>query len=84
MQKALVWEIAESFFTFLTARSRPRKVPFSKKIKDLVLPKLSDMNFVQDLCDELYNLFKVSHLPLSSPNVPSLDKTLAICHPSQK
>lgn len=34
------------------------KVPFSKKIKDLVLPKLADMNFVQDLCDELYNLFK--------------------------
>ncbi len=36
------------------------KVPFSKRIKDLVLPKLSEMNFVQDLCDELYNLFKVS------------------------
>ncbi|TRY76462.1 hypothetical protein TCAL_09578 [Tigriopus californicus] len=34
------------------------KVPFSKKVKDLVLPKLADMNFVQDLCDELYNLFK--------------------------
>ena len=28
-------------------------------MRDLVLPKLSDMNFVQDLCDELYNLFKV-------------------------
>ena len=36
------------------------KVPFTKKMRDLVLPKLSDMNFVQDLCDELYNLFKVS------------------------
>ena len=35
------------------------KVPFTKKMRDLVLPKLSDMNFVQDLCDELYNLFKV-------------------------
>jgi len=34
------------------------KVPFTKKMRDLVLPKLSDMNFVQDLCDELYNLFK--------------------------
>ena len=35
------------------------KLPFSKRIKDLILPKLSEMNFVQDLCDELYNLFKV-------------------------
>ena len=35
------------------------KVPFSAEIRDLVLPQLSDMNFVQDLCDELYELFKV-------------------------
>ncbi|ELU06765.1 hypothetical protein CAPTEDRAFT_152761 [Capitella teleta] len=34
------------------------KVPFSQEIKELVLPQLSDMNFVQDLCDELYELFK--------------------------
>ncbi|XP_045472715.1 phosphatidylinositol 4-kinase type 2-beta [Harmonia axyridis] len=34
------------------------KVPFSKETKDLVLPLLSDMNFVQDLCDDLYLLFK--------------------------
>merc|ERR1712029_788570 len=34
------------------------KVPFSQRIRDLILPKLSDMNFVQDLCDDLYNLFK--------------------------
>ncbi|XP_041369019.1 phosphatidylinositol 4-kinase type 2-beta-like isoform X2 [Gigantopelta aegis] len=34
------------------------KVPFSAEIKDLVLPQLSDMNFVQDLCDDLYELFK--------------------------
>ncbi|KAG8279933.1 Phosphatidylinositol 4-kinase type 2-beta [Homalodisca vitripennis] len=34
------------------------KVPFSNHIKDLVLPQLSDMNFVQDLCDDLYHLFK--------------------------
>lgn len=34
------------------------KVPFSQRIRDLVLPKLSDMNFVQDLCDDLFNLFK--------------------------
>lgn len=35
------------------------KVPFSKEIKELILPQLSDMNFVQELCDELYDLFKV-------------------------
>uniref|UniRef100_A0A8W8IZR2 Phosphatidylinositol 4-kinase type 2 n=1 Tax=Magallana gigas TaxID=29159 RepID=A0A8W8IZR2_MAGGI len=34
------------------------KVPFSDEIKELVLPQLSDMNFVQDLCDDLYELFK--------------------------
>ncbi|XP_060517840.1 phosphatidylinositol 4-kinase type 2-alpha isoform X2 [Cylas formicarius] len=34
------------------------KIPFSKEIKDLILPLLSDMNFVQDLCDDLYLLFK--------------------------
>ncbi|XP_075222426.1 phosphatidylinositol 4-kinase II alpha isoform X1 [Lycorma delicatula] len=34
------------------------KVPFSQETKDLVLPLLSDMNFVQDLCDDLYHLFK--------------------------
>uniref|UniRef100_V5G3Z3 Phosphatidylinositol 4-kinase type 2 n=2 Tax=Anoplophora glabripennis TaxID=217634 RepID=V5G3Z3_ANOGL len=34
------------------------KVPFSKHTKDLVLPLLADMNFVQDLCDDLYLLFK--------------------------
>jgi len=35
------------------------KVPFSSAIKDQVLPMISDMNFVQDLCDDLYNLFKL-------------------------
>ncbi|OXA43950.1 Phosphatidylinositol 4-kinase type 2-alpha [Folsomia candida] len=34
------------------------KVPFSEDIKNLVLPKTSDMNFVQDLCDDMYLLFK--------------------------
>ena len=36
------------------------KVPFSQRIRDLILPKLSDMNFVQDLCDELFLTFKVN------------------------
>ncbi|XP_050438033.1 phosphatidylinositol 4-kinase type 2-beta isoform X2 [Adelges cooleyi] len=35
------------------------KIPFSKETKELVLPFLSDMNFVQDLCDDLYTLFKM-------------------------
>ena len=47
------------------------KVPFSTRIRDLVLPKLSDMNFVQDLCDDLYNLFEVISL---SFNPVSLEK----------
>lgn len=35
------------------------KEPFSNSIKELVLPKLADMNFVQELCDELYLLFEL-------------------------
>ncbi|KAJ6669147.1 hypothetical protein lerEdw1_007956 [Lerista edwardsae] len=34
------------------------KVPFSQEIKELILPKLSDPNFVKDLEEDLYELFK--------------------------
>jgi len=34
------------------------KIPFSNETRDLVLPKLRQPHFVQDLCDDLYNLFK--------------------------
>ncbi|XP_031559518.1 phosphatidylinositol 4-kinase type 2-beta-like isoform X2 [Actinia tenebrosa] len=34
------------------------KEPFLDEVCELVLPKLSDMNFVQDLTDDLYHLFK--------------------------
>uniref|UniRef100_A0A250YJ42 Phosphatidylinositol 4-kinase type 2 n=1 Tax=Castor canadensis TaxID=51338 RepID=A0A250YJ42_CASCN len=34
------------------------KVPFSEEIRNLILPSISDMNFVQDLCEDLYELFK--------------------------
>lgn len=34
------------------------KKPFSQATKDLVLPKLSDMNWVQELCNDLYNIFR--------------------------
>jgi len=33
------------------------KTPFSNEIKELVLPAISDMNFVQEICDELFELF---------------------------
>jgi len=33
------------------------KVPFSQETKDLVLDKLADMNFVQELCEDLQSLF---------------------------
>uniref|UniRef100_A0A8D0HAT1 Phosphatidylinositol 4-kinase type 2 n=1 Tax=Sphenodon punctatus TaxID=8508 RepID=A0A8D0HAT1_SPHPU len=34
------------------------KVAFSQEIKDLILPKISDPNFVKDLEEDLYELFK--------------------------
>lgn len=34
------------------------KQPFSEVTRELVLPQLSDQNFVQDLCDDLHQLFK--------------------------
>lgn len=42
------------------------KVAFSQETRELVLSRLSDMNFVQDLCEDLYELFKVElcSLPL--------------------
>lgn len=36
------------------------KRPFSTEIKDLVLDKLKDMSFIDCLCDDLRELFKVS------------------------
>ena len=37
----------------------PAKEPFTDEICELVLPRLSDMNFVQDLTEDLYLLFRV-------------------------
>lgn len=34
------------------------KAPFSQEIKDLVLPLLSDQNFVEEMCNDLLELFK--------------------------
>jgi len=34
------------------------KIPFSEEMRQHILPMLSDNNFVQDLCDDLYELFK--------------------------
>lgn len=36
------------------------KIPFSDEIKEHMLPLLSDLNFVEDMCNDLYDLFKVS------------------------
>ncbi|XP_042899631.1 phosphatidylinositol 4-kinase type 2-beta isoform X2 [Parasteatoda tepidariorum] len=35
------------------------RIPFSSETRDLILPQLSDMNFVQELCDDLYELFSI-------------------------
>ena len=35
------------------------KIPFSEEIKRQILPQLSDMNWVQELCEELHEVFKV-------------------------
>lgn len=42
------------------------KVAFSQETRELVLSRLSDMNFVQDLCEDLYEMFKVQ-IPLLLP-----------------
>jgi phosphatidylinositol 4-kinase type 2 len=34
------------------------KEPFSTETRDLIQSKLADMNIVQDLCDDMYNMFK--------------------------
>ncbi|XP_014241184.1 phosphatidylinositol 4-kinase type 2-alpha isoform X2 [Cimex lectularius] len=34
------------------------KVPFSQETKDLILPRIRDINFVEELIDDLRNLFK--------------------------
>ena len=38
------------------------KTPFSDEIKEQILPLLSDLNFVEELCNDLFDLFKVSYL----------------------
>ncbi|KAI0988898.1 hypothetical protein GJ496_002647 [Pomphorhynchus laevis] len=35
------------------------KCPFLDSISEKMIPLLSDMNFVQSLCDDLYNLFRI-------------------------
>lgn len=34
------------------------KIPFSEETRELVLPHLTDMNFIQELCNDLFELFK--------------------------
>lgn len=63
MQADLHWCDVFVFLTpdpFYWAWLAQAKVPFSQEIRDLVLPKLSDPNFIKDLEEDLYELFKVS------------------------
>ncbi|XP_061686332.1 phosphatidylinositol 4-kinase type 2-alpha isoform X2 [Syngnathoides biaculeatus] len=46
-------------YPFYWAWLSQAKVPFSQEIRELVLPKLSDPNFIKDLEEDLYELFKV-------------------------
>ncbi|XP_018421645.1 PREDICTED: phosphatidylinositol 4-kinase type 2-beta isoform X1 [Nanorana parkeri] len=45
-------------YPFLWVWLPQAKVPFSQETRDLILPRISDMNFVQDLCEDLHELFK--------------------------
>uniref|UniRef100_A0A8C7ZDM2 Phosphatidylinositol 4-kinase type 2 n=1 Tax=Oryzias sinensis TaxID=183150 RepID=A0A8C7ZDM2_9TELE len=45
-------------YPFYWAWLAQAKVPFSQEIQDLVVPKLSDPNFIKDLEEDLYELFK--------------------------
>ena len=53
---------SESLDPFYWAWLSQAKVPFSQEIRELVLPKLSDPNFIKDLEEDLYELFKVCKL----------------------
>ncbi|XP_071245943.1 phosphatidylinositol 4-kinase type 2-alpha [Salvelinus alpinus] len=45
-------------YPFYWAWLSQAKVPFSHEIRELVLPKLADPNFIKDLEEDLYELFK--------------------------
>jgi len=53
------WALVLSSDPFHWAWLPQAKVAFSQETRDLVLSRLSDMNFVQDLCEDLYEMFKV-------------------------
>ena len=64
----MVWSVAVSLCyllillltdPFYWAWLPQAKIPFSEDIKELILPQLSDLNFVQEMCEELYGVFKV-------------------------
>jgi len=56
------WSILVLVDPFHWAWLPQAKVPFSLETRDLVLSRISDMNFVQDLCEDLYEMFKVGNL----------------------
>lgn len=44
------------------------KHPFSDDIRQVVLTKLENMDFVQELVDDLYELFKVRYCTMNEIN----------------
>lgn len=54
--KTVVFSVADPFYWAWLTQA---KEPFMDEISDLVLPLLADMNFVQDLTEDLYLLFRV-------------------------
>lgn len=58
----IVFFFSSSLDPFYWAWLPQAKVPFSQEIKELILPKISDPNFIKDLEEDLYELFKVRSL----------------------
>lgn len=59
------------------------KVAFSQETRDLVLSRLSDMNFVQDLCEDLYELFKVRGMTVTPPAEEHVAHSGCFCFPQR-
>ncbi|XP_040217187.1 phosphatidylinositol 4-kinase type 2-alpha isoform X1 [Rana temporaria] len=61
-------------YPFYWAWLSQAKVPFSQEIKELILPKISDPNFIKDLEEDLYELFKVLLSKLCLKKDPGFDR----------
>ena len=66
VRSAMLWYPIHTYFFFLPladpfywAWLTQAKEPFMDEISDFVLPQIADMNFVQDITEDLYLLFRV-------------------------